>query len=99
MPPNASGWVQVQKVAQALEAIPAGKMSRNSSREAPALQRRRRVHRGRPISRFSAMIVAIGPATDWDSAKKSGAARFGRFFRATLERGVYLAASPFEAAF
>jgi glutamate-1-semialdehyde 2,1-aminomutase len=39
------------------------------------------------------------PVTDWDSAKRSDTARFGRFFRAMLERGVYLAPSQFEAAF
>ena len=40
-----------------------------------------------------------GPVTDWESAKASDTARFGRFFRAMLERGVYLAPSQFEAAF
>ena len=40
-----------------------------------------------------------GPVTDWESAKKCDTARFGRFFRAMLERGVYLAPSQFEAAF
>jgi glutamate-1-semialdehyde 2,1-aminomutase len=37
--------------------------------------------------------------TDWDSAKRSDTARFGRFFRAMLDRGIYLAPSQFEAAF
>src|SRR5689334_4121800 len=39
------------------------------------------------------------PVTDYESAKRSDTARFGRFFRAMLERGVYLATSQFEAAF
>jgi len=39
------------------------------------------------------------PVTDFESAKKSDTARFGRFFRAMLDRGVYLAPSQFEAAF
>lgn len=39
------------------------------------------------------------PVTDWDSAKISDTARFGRFFRGMLERGIYLAPSQFEAAF
>jgi glutamate-1-semialdehyde 2,1-aminomutase len=39
------------------------------------------------------------PVTDWESAKQSDTARFGRFFRAMLDRGVYLAPSQFEAAF
>jgi glutamate-1-semialdehyde 2,1-aminomutase len=40
-----------------------------------------------------------GPVTDWDSAAKSDTEAFGRFFRAMLENGVYLAPSQFEAAF
>jgi glutamate-1-semialdehyde 2,1-aminomutase len=39
------------------------------------------------------------PVTDYESAKRSDTARFGRFFRAMLERGVYLAPSQFEAGF
>jgi glutamate-1-semialdehyde 2,1-aminomutase len=39
------------------------------------------------------------PVTDFESAKRSDTERFGRFFRAMLERGVYLAPSQFEAAF
>ena len=39
------------------------------------------------------------PVTDWESAKRSDTARFGRFFRLMLERGIYLAPSQFEAAF
>jgi glutamate-1-semialdehyde 2,1-aminomutase len=39
------------------------------------------------------------PVTDYDSAKRSDTARFGRFFRLMLDRGAYLAPSQFEAAF
>ena len=39
------------------------------------------------------------PVTDYESAKRSDTARFGRYFRAMLERGVYLPPSQFEAAF
>ncbi|MGB7718843.1 MAG: glutamate-1-semialdehyde 2,1-aminomutase [Bryobacteraceae bacterium] len=39
------------------------------------------------------------PVTDYESAKRSDTARFGRFFRGMLERGIYLAPSQFEAAF
>jgi glutamate-1-semialdehyde 2,1-aminomutase len=39
------------------------------------------------------------PVTDYESAKRSDAKAFGRFFHAMLERGVYLAPSQFEAAF
>jgi glutamate-1-semialdehyde 2,1-aminomutase len=40
-----------------------------------------------------------GPVTDYESAKRSDTARFGRFFRAMLDGGIYLAPSQFEAAF
>jgi len=39
------------------------------------------------------------PVTDYESAKRSDTARFGTFFRAMLERGIYLPPSQFEAAF
>lgn len=39
------------------------------------------------------------PVTDWTSASKADTARFGAFFRAMLERGIYAAPSQFEAAF
>jgi len=37
--------------------------------------------------------------TDWESARQCDTARFARYFRGMLERGVYLAPSQFEAAF
>ena len=41
-----------------------------------------------------------GPAViDWDTASKSDTKRYGRFFHAMLDRGVYLAPSQYEAAF
>src|SRR5437868_405083 len=40
-----------------------------------------------------------GPVNDWTSASKSDRDRYGRFFHAMLERGIYLAPSQFEAAF
>jgi glutamate-1-semialdehyde 2,1-aminomutase len=36
---------------------------------------------------------------DWSTVKKSDTQRFGRFFQAMLEQGVYLAPSQFEAGF
>ena len=45
------------------------------------------------------MFFTDRPVTDYESAKRSDTARFGRFFHAMLERGVYLAPSQFEAAF
>ncbi len=39
------------------------------------------------------------PVMDYESAKQSDTTRFGCFFRAMLERGIYLPPSQFEAAF
>jgi glutamate-1-semialdehyde 2,1-aminomutase len=39
------------------------------------------------------------PVTDYDAAKKCDTARFGRFFWAMMDRGIYLPCSQFEAAF
>ncbi|HET6974429.1 MAG TPA: glutamate-1-semialdehyde 2,1-aminomutase [Pyrinomonadaceae bacterium] len=36
---------------------------------------------------------------DWDSANKSDRQRYGKFFHAMLDKGVYLAPSQFEAGF
>jgi glutamate-1-semialdehyde 2,1-aminomutase len=57
---------------------------------------------GVTVNRVGSMFTfffTTGPVTDWESAKVSDTARFGRFFHAMLERGVYLAPSQFEAAF
>jgi len=40
-----------------------------------------------------------GPVTDYASAKGSDTGAFGRFFRAMLDRGVYLPPSQFETGF
>ncbi|MBS3783610.1 MAG: glutamate-1-semialdehyde 2,1-aminomutase [Anaerolineae bacterium] len=39
------------------------------------------------------------PVTDYQSARASSTDRFGRYFHAILERGVYIAPSQFEAGF
>jgi glutamate-1-semialdehyde 2,1-aminomutase len=54
------------------------------------------------LNRVGAMFTGFfsaAPVTDYASAKRCDTARFGRFFRAMLDRGVYLAPSQFEAAF
>jgi glutamate-1-semialdehyde 2,1-aminomutase len=54
------------------------------------------------MNRVGSMWTAFfseAPVTDYASAKRSDTARFGRFFHAMLDRGVYLAPSQFEAAF
>jgi len=57
---------------------------------------------GVTVNRVGSMFTFFfteGPVTDWESARRCDTARFGRFFRAMLERGIYLAPSQFEAAF
>lgn len=54
------------------------------------------------INRVGSMFTAFftsSPVTDYSSARQSNTEAFGRFFRAMLERGVYLPPSQFEAAF
>jgi glutamate-1-semialdehyde 2,1-aminomutase len=45
------------------------------------------------------MFFQEGPVTDWNSASASDTERFGRYFHAMLERGVYVAPSQFEGGF
>ncbi|MBI1788611.1 MAG: glutamate-1-semialdehyde 2,1-aminomutase [Acidobacteria bacterium] len=57
---------------------------------------------GVTVNRVGSMFTfffTASPVTDYESAKASDTAAFARFFRAMLERGVYLAPSQFEAAF
>lgn len=54
------------------------------------------------INRVGSMITVFfcaGPVTDYATAKASDTKRFGRFFHAMLDRGVYLPPAQFEAAF
>jgi glutamate-1-semialdehyde 2,1-aminomutase len=39
------------------------------------------------------------PVTDWDSASRADTERYGKFFWAMLDEGVYLAPSQYEAGF
>jgi glutamate-1-semialdehyde 2,1-aminomutase len=57
---------------------------------------------GVAVNRVGSMFTlffAGAPVTDWNSAKNADTRRFGRFFHAMLERGIYLAPSQFEAGF
>jgi glutamate-1-semialdehyde 2,1-aminomutase len=45
------------------------------------------------------MFFNDGPVTDWESVSRSNVERFNSYFRSMLERGVYIAPSPFEAGF
>lgn len=54
------------------------------------------------VNRVGSMWTAFfneGPVFDYATAKRSDAAKFGRFFHRMLEGGVYLPPSQFEAAF
>jgi glutamate-1-semialdehyde 2,1-aminomutase len=54
------------------------------------------------LNRVGSMMTCFftaGPVTDFGSAKTSDTARYGRFFHALLEAGVYFAPSQFEACF
>ena len=57
---------------------------------------------GMTVNRVGSMFTLFftdQPVTDYESAKLSDTARFGRYFRLMLDRGIYLAPSQFEAAF
>jgi glutamate-1-semialdehyde 2,1-aminomutase len=54
------------------------------------------------VNRVGSMLTAFftdAPVVDLASAKRSDTARYAKFFHAMLDRGVFLAASQFEAAF
>ncbi|WP_298907463.1 glutamate-1-semialdehyde 2,1-aminomutase [uncultured Nostoc sp.] len=51
------------------------------------------------ISAMFGLFFTSGPVHNYEDAKKSDTAKFGRFHRAMLEHGVYLAPSQFEAGF
>ena len=54
------------------------------------------------INRVGSILTAFfneGPVESWDSVAASDRERYSAFFHLMLERGVYLAPSPFEAAF
>lgn len=51
------------------------------------------------ISGMFGLFFTSGSVHNYDDAKKSDTAKFGRFHRGMLERGIYLAPSQFEAGF
>lgn len=54
---------------------------------------------GGQISAMFGLFFTDGPVHNYDDAKKSDLAKFGRFHRGMLEQGIYLAPSQFEAGF
>ena len=62
----------------------------------------RRAETALTINRVGSIMTAFfndGPVEGWDSVAASDRERYAAFFHLMLERGVYLAPSPFEAAF
>jgi glutamate-1-semialdehyde 2,1-aminomutase len=56
------------------------------------------IYQTRVGTMFSNFFTAE-PVTDYTTAKASDTGRFGRYFHAMLERGIYIAPSQFEAGF
>ncbi|MGD2181645.1 glutamate-1-semialdehyde 2,1-aminomutase [Lusitaniella coriacea LEGE 07167] len=54
---------------------------------------------GGQLSAMFGLFFTEGPVRSYDDAKKSDSAKFARFHRGMLEKGVYLAPSQFEAGF
>ncbi|MFM7364779.1 MAG: glutamate-1-semialdehyde 2,1-aminomutase [Cuspidothrix sp.] len=54
---------------------------------------------GGHISAMFGLFFTPGPVHNYEDAKKSDTAKFGRFHRGMLDRGIYLAPSQFEAGF
>ena len=56
-------------------------------------------HRINQIGSMFTLFFNPGPVTDFDSAVQSDTQRYGDYFRAMLDQGVYLPPSQFEANF
>ncbi len=56
-------------------------------------------HYGQRVGAMFSYFFQEGPVTDYASATASDTELFGRFYRAMLKHGVYLAPSQFEATF
>ena len=76
--------------------------ARSARLEAGLLRAARDAGAAVTVNRVGSMITVFfcrGPVVDYATAKASDTKRFGRFFHAMLERGVYLPPAQFEAAF
>lgn len=51
------------------------------------------------VGSMSTLFLSAGPVTNWASASAGSAEQHTRFFHAMLAQGIYLAPSPYEAAF
>jgi glutamate-1-semialdehyde 2,1-aminomutase len=79
------------------------RLEESSARLAQGLaEQARRAGAAVQVNRVGSMITVFfagDPVFDAATARRSDARRFGRFFHAMLERGVYLPPSQYEAAF
>ena len=85
---DASAYDRLERLGQRLEA---GLTRAVAAAGAPA-----RVQR---VGSAFTLFFTPDPVTDFASAKKADSARYGRFFHAMLDRGVYLPPAQLEAAF
>lgn len=51
------------------------------------------------VGSMGTLFFTENPVTDFTSAKRSNAEKFRKYYAGMLERGIYLAPSPFEATF
>jgi glutamate-1-semialdehyde 2,1-aminomutase len=54
---------------------------------------------GNRVGSMFSFFFQKGPVTDWESASKSDTELFGKWYRAMISRGVYLAPSQYECTF
>lgn len=54
---------------------------------------------GNRVGSMFSFFFQKGPVTDWESAAKSDTELFGKWYRAMISRGVYLAPSQYECTF
>ena len=54
---------------------------------------------GGSVSAMFGFFLCDGPVRNFDEAKSNNAQLFGKLHREMLQRGIYLAPSPFEAGF
>jgi len=80
------------------EALEAGSAKLTAGLSALAEEAKVRVASQRVGTMFT-LFFADAPVTNWATAKVCDTQKFGAFFRAMLEGGVYLAPSQFEAGF
>jgi glutamate-1-semialdehyde 2,1-aminomutase len=75
-------------------------MGQTLDRGLPAICTERKIaHHFARVGSMWTLFFTGTPVVDYDTAKTCDTVRFGRFFWAMLERGVYLPCSQFEAAF